>query len=73
MSFVELLRGVLRHTLFAGSLLCLLLGAAEFFVPGSVLPFFDLIHFGLAMFVLAGVGILWDAKTPRGMSQGVRN
>lgn len=65
MSLRDFFHHFFTHLLSAACILAILLVTAEFIVPGSVLPFFDLVD---GLFVLFGLLILTIVILPKSRS-----
>lgn len=62
MSPIRFLKSFLFHTIFSAVVLALILISAEIFVPGSVLPFVDLVDLLPVVLGVVFVGVMVGRK-----------
>jgi hypothetical protein len=66
MPIVEFLKRLLTHVTAAATVLCIALAVGEYLVPGSVLPFLDLVDLALVVAALnVATALLVSRKTKR--------
>ena len=65
MPISEFLKRFLSHVTAASTVLCIVLAAGEYLVPGSVLPFLDLVDAALVVLALNAVTVLIVSRKTR--------
>jgi hypothetical protein len=65
MSILDFLKRLLVHVTAAATALCLVLAVGEYLVPGSVLPFLDLVDLALLVGALNVVTALVVTRTAK--------